>query len=91
MNLPIYVDMKLFVEKEMTITWQEIKGIFLGSFKEDLEDQQVCINIHKSGLYMVGCRYLPFPCMDIIHWIVAHTNPEMMALRSMSGTQLFKF
>jgi len=56
MNLPIYADMKLFVEKEMMITWQEIKDIFAGSFKEDLEDRQDYINIHMLGLYRVGCR-----------------------------------
>lgn len=60
MNLPIYGDMKLCVEEEMMITWQEIKDIFVGNFKEDLEYRQDYINICKLGLYRVGCKYLPF-------------------------------
>ena len=38
MKLPIYVDTQLFVEKDMKMTWPEIKDIFSYSFKEDLED-----------------------------------------------------
>lgn len=39
MDSPIYVDTQCFIEKDMKITWQEIKDIFVASFKEDLEDQ----------------------------------------------------
>lgn len=54
MKFPVYADMQLFVEKDMKITWQEIKVIFLGSFKEDLEDRLAYVNIHKSNLYRVA-------------------------------------
>lgn len=64
--MSIYADKQLFIEKDMKFTWKEIKDIFVGSFKEDLEDQQVYVNIHKLGLYRVRCRYPAFPCMDII-------------------------
>ena len=46
-NFPIYADTQLFIDKDMKITWQEIKDIFVGNFKEDLEDRQVYVNIHK--------------------------------------------
>lgn len=67
MNLPIYAETQPFIEKVMKITWQEIKDIFGGNFKEYLEDNQVYVNIHKSGLYKVASRYPSFPCAYIIH------------------------
>lgn len=67
MKPPIYADVQLFIEKDMKITWEEINDIFAGSFKEDLEDRQVYVNIHKSAMYRVACRYPAFPCTDIIH------------------------
>lgn len=91
MNLPIYADTKLAIEKDMKITWQEIKNIFVGSFKEDLEDWQVYVNIHKPGLYKVACRYPSFPFADIIQWIVSHTDLEMMPLSSANGIHLATF
>ena len=67
MNLPVYAGTQLFIEKDIKITWQEIKDIFVGSFKEYLEDRQVYVNIHKSGLYRVACKYPAFRYVDIIH------------------------
>ncbi len=67
MNLPIYANTQLFVEKDMKITWKEINDIFAGTFKEYLEDRKVYVNIHKSGLYRVACRYPAFPWVNIIH------------------------
>lgn len=49
----------------MKITWQEIKDIFAGSSREDLEDRQVYVNIHRYNLHKVACRYPAFPCVDI--------------------------
>lgn len=88
MNLPVYEDMYLFIEKDMKITWKEIKDIFQSTFKED---RQVYVNIYKSGLYRVACRNLAFSCMDIIHWVASHTDHKMMILRNTSGTQLASF
>ena len=56
MNLLIYVDTWLFLEKDMNITWQEIKDIFTGYFKEDIEDWHVYMSVHRSGLLEVACR-----------------------------------
>lgn len=75
----------------MNITWQEIKDIFAGSFEEDMEGRQVYVNIQKSGLYMIACRYLVFLCTDIIHWVVSHIDPETMTLSNTSGTQIATF
>lgn len=91
MNLPIYAHTQLLIENDMKITWQEIKDIFASSFKEDMEDRQVFVNIHKLGLYMVSCRYPAFPCTDTIHWIVSYIVAETMTLSSTSGTQLSTF
>lgn len=68
--------------------WKDIKDIFLGTFEENLEDCKVYVNIQKSGLYQISYRYPAFPCVDMIHWIVSHTNPETIVLRSSSGTKL---
>jgi len=85
-NLPVYAYMELFIEKDMKITWQVIKDIFGGTFKEDLEDLHVYVKIHKSGLSKVACRYPAFPCADTIHWVVSHTNPKMMTLSNANAT-----
>lgn len=64
----------------MKIAWKKINEIFEGTFKEDLEDRHVYVNIHKLGLYRVTCRYPTFPCVEMIHLFVSHTNLEMMKL-----------
>ena len=47
MDLVFYANTQLFIEKDMKITWQEIKDIFARIFKEYLEDRQVYVKIHK--------------------------------------------
>lgn len=66
------------------------KGHIFTQF-QGISRRQVDVNIHKSGLYRVACKYLTFPCTDIIHLVVSHIDPEMMTLSNMSGTQLSNF
>ncbi len=87
-SLLVYADTHLFIEKGMKLTWQEIEDIFAGDFKEDLEDRQVYVNIHRLGLHKVACMYPTFPCADIIHWIVSHADLETTTLTNTTGTQL---
>jgi hypothetical protein len=61
-SLPIYEDTKLYLDKDIKLKWQEVNETFTGTFGEDLEDRQVYVNIHKSGLYRIACRYPAFPC-----------------------------
>ena len=89
--LPIYEDTKLFLDKDIKLKWQEVNEAFAGTFREDLEDFQVYVNIHKSGLYQIACRYPVFPCTDMIHWIVSHIDLETMTLSSVSGTKIATF
>lgn len=89
--LPIYEDTKLFLDKDIKLKWQEVNEAFAGTFREDLEDRQAYVNIHKSGLYWIACRYPAFPCVDMIHWIVSHTVPETMTLSSVSEMKLATF
>ncbi|MCY6525026.1 hypothetical protein, partial [Actinobacillus pleuropneumoniae] len=63
----IYEDTKLIVEKDIKMKWQEVNDAFAGTFGEYLEDHQVYVNIHKSNLYWIACRYLVLPCADMIH------------------------
>ena len=65
-SLSIYEDTKLFIDKEIKITWKEINDIFSGTFEENLEDRRVYVNIHNSSLYWFSCRYPAFPCVDMI-------------------------
>lgn len=65
--LPIYEDTKLFLDKDIMMKWQEVNEAFAGTFGEDLEDLQVYVNICKSGLYRIACRYPAFPSSDMIH------------------------
>ncbi len=87
----IYEDTKLIVDKYIKMKWQEVNDAFASTFEEDLKDRQVYVNIHKSDLYRIACRYPVFPCVDKIHWIVSHTDPEMMALSSVSKTKIATF
>jgi len=90
-SLPIYEDTKLIVDKDIKLKWQEVNDAFTSTFGEYLEDCQVSVNIHKFGLYQIACRYLAFPCMDMMHWIISHTDPEMMTLSSVSRTKIATF
>lgn len=66
-RLPIYEDTKLFLDKDINMKWQEVNEAFTVTFGEDLEDHQVYVNIQKSGLYRIACRYPAFPCADMIY------------------------
>jgi len=89
--MPIYQDTKLYLDKDIKLKWQEVNEKFAGTYGEDLEDCQVYMNIHKSRLYQIACRYPAFPCADMIHWIVSHTGLETMTLSNVSGTKLATF
>lgn len=67
MSSPIYEDTKLFIDKDIKMKWQDINKTFLGTYEEKLEDRRVYLNIHKSVLYHIACRYPAFPCADMIH------------------------
>jgi len=86
--MSIYKYTNLYLDKEIKMKWQEVNETFAGTFGEELEDHQVYVNIHKSNLYQISCRYPMFPCVDMIHWIISHTDPETMTLRNVSGTKL---
>ena len=90
-NLLIYEDKKLYLDKDIKMKWQEVNETFTCTFGEDLEDHQVYVNIHKSNLYQIACRYIVFPCTDMIHLIVSHIDPETMTLSSVSGTKIVTF
>jgi len=89
--MPIYKDTKLYLDKDIKMKWQEVNETFASTFGEGLEDSQVYVNIHKSDLYWIACRYPAFPCTDMIHWIISHSDPKMMTLRSVSGTKIATF
>jgi len=89
--MSICEDTKLYLDKNIKLKRQEVNETFVGSFGEDLEDCQVNVNIHKSNLYQIACRYPAFPCTNMIHWIVSHTDPETMTLSSVSGMKLVTF
>lgn len=90
-SLPIYEDTKLVLNKNIKLKWQEVNNAFAGTFGKDLKDFQVNVNIHKSDLYWIACRYPMLPCMDMIHWIVSHIDPETMTLRTVSGMEISTF
>ena len=55
MNLPIYADTQLFIEKDMKITWQEIKDIFLSSFSASFNYSLPC---HHSIIGIIRIKQL---------------------------------
>lgn len=92
MNFPIFSDIQLFIEKELDITWQKVNEVFLEkSFKADLEDWQVYINVQRSGLHKISCIYLFFPCADIISWTLSHMDNKTMILSNSNGKRLAYF
>jgi len=87
-SFPIYEDTKLIIDKDIKMKWHEVNDAFSSTFGEDLEDCQVYVNIHKSILYWIACKYRTFPCADMICWIVSHTDPKTMKLSSVSGMEM---
>jgi len=66
-SLSIYEDTRLIVDKDIKLKWKEVNDAFVGTFREDLKDHQVYLNIQKLGLYQIACRYPMLPCMEMIH------------------------
>lgn len=91
MGLLMYEETRLLIDKENKIIWEDINHIFLGTFEENLEDRRVYVNIHKPRLYRVACRYLTFPYVDMIQWIVSHTALEKIVLSNVNGTKFSTF
>lgn len=60
-GLPIYEDTQLYLDKDIKLKWQEVNETFACNFREYLEDRQIYVNFHKSGLYRIACRYPTFP------------------------------
>ena len=81
----------MFLGKDIKLKWQEVNEAFTSTFKEYLEDRQVYVNINKSGLYQIACKYIVLPCADMIHWIVSHTNTETMTLSIVSRMNIVTF
>lgn len=91
MSIPMYRATHLLIEKDIQITWKDINTIFLGSFEENMEDRKVYVNIHNSRLCKVSCKFLVFPWVDVIHWIISYIDIEMMILSSASGAKFSSF
>lgn len=91
-NFLIFSNTQLFIEKELDITWQKVNEVLsLKSFKIDLEDRQVYVDVQRSGLHKIACRYPIFPCADIVSSIFSWTNNKTMTLNNSSGHRLASF
>ena len=65
-RLLIYEDTKLILYKDIKLKWQEVNDAFAGTYREDLEDLQVYMNIHKYGLYWIACPRVPMHVHDTL-------------------------
>lgn len=90
-SLLIYEDTKLIVDKDIKLKWKEVNDAFTSTFGEYLKYCQVYVNIHKSSLYWIACKYPVLPWAYMIHWIILHTDPNTMTLSSISGTNIATF
>lgn len=90
-SLLIYKDTKCFLDKDIKLKWQEVNEAFIGTFEEDIKYFQVYVNIHKSSVYPIAYKYPAFPCVDMIHWILSHTNLKTMTWSNVSGMKLATF
>ena len=71
--------------------WQDNNDTFSCTFEEDLEDHRVYVNIHKSSLYKIAYKYHVLPCVDLIYWIISHTDLETMTLSHVSEMEIATF
>jgi 1-deoxy-D-xylulose 5-phosphate reductoisomerase len=39
-------------------------------------DEEVLFNIHKAYLHMVASQYPVFPCIELLKWIIDHTDTQ---------------
>lgn len=60
-------------------------------FKLDLEYRHVYINVQRSGLHKLACRYPAFPCAHIVNQILSHTDSKTMTINSASRQRLAYF
>ena len=58
------------------------------NFVEDLEDVHAYINIKKSRMHRIACRFLIMPCAKVIEWIITHMDDSHLMICSESGSQL---
>lgn len=60
----------------------------LETFPKDLEDVHAYINIKKSRIHNITCKYPVTPCDEVIEWIVTHMDDSQLVLCSESGKHL---
>jgi len=57
-NIPIYANTQCFIDKTTEVTWSKICNTFMQeNFVEGLEDVYVYINIKKSRMHRITCRF----------------------------------
>jgi len=48
-------------------------------------DDQVFPNIWQSCLHMVACRTLVFPCIEVLSWLIDHTDAQKCLINDENG------
>ena len=48
-------------------------------------DDQVFPNISRSYLHMVSFRTLVFPCIEVLKWLIDHTNVQKFLINDENG------
>lgn len=57
-------------------------------FLKELKYVNEYINIKKSRMHKVSCRYLVMPCVEAIEWFITHMDDFHLVLCSESGSDI---
>lgn len=88
-SIPIYANTHCFVDKTIEVTWSNIYNTFMKEkFPEDLEDVHAYINIKRSKIHKIECKFPVLSCIEAIEWIILHMDYSHLVLRNESGDYL---
>jgi len=66
-SVHVNVDTQCFIDNAIKITWNNIYNTFMHeNFPMALEDVHAYINIKKSKIHRIACRFLVMPCPKAI-------------------------
>ena len=66
-NVSIYADTQCFIDKGTQVNWRKINNTFMQDrFPGDVEYLHGYINIKKSKMHRITCRFSVIPCAKVI-------------------------
>jgi len=80
-TIPIYTHIQCFIDKKTKVTWSIIYNTLMQeNFPWDLEYLHAYINIKKSRMHKVTCKFLVMQFVELIKWIITHMDDSHIVL-----------